>query len=189
MNTFTYEDVSIDLPSLAYQLLLAGQAEGGQSYNSNTMQLVVYTDLDEATSDGVVAAHDQDSLFSKKLTKVLLFQENSSKLLNNGITYKSALMSATSESKSFYSSVASDDDSAGVTINYPLQLPAVTGPPLVLADRSDLDGLINAVNERMIYLYEDQVNGDGSKGLVAYAGDIWAAASIGELDAIVDTRA
>lgn len=189
MSIYTYDDVSIDPITLDSQLLQSGST-GGITYNVEQQYLIVSSNLDRTTVDQIVAAHDPDSLFAKKVNKLLEFDRRTYNLINAGIYYGSPrpiLMAVDGPAKTLYTSVASDDDNAGVNVPYPVQLPGIT-MALEVANRTELDAFINTVNDRLVYLYEDQENADGSKGLMLYSSLIFAATTESELDAIVDTR-
>ena len=151
--------------------------------------MTVSSNLPEATVNGIVADHDPDSLFAKKVRKVEVFKTSSTSLVAAGLNYgdPAVNMPVGADSKTIYTSIASDDDNPGVSVNYPVEIPG-NGQVLTLADRAELNAFITAVNSRLNYIYGDVENSDGSYGLVGYSGQIFAASSEAQLDAIVDAR-
>lgn len=53
---------------------------------------------------------------------------------------------------------------------------------------ADIEALVDALADRLIYIYTSISNNDGSAGEVGLIGQIQAATTIGEVAAVTDTR-
>ena len=192
ISIYTYSKSAVDIASLDVELDFAGQTEGGSSFAPATQTLTVATDLAEAACDAVVAAHDSTGLTAAKIAKVEQFETNSDLLSKGGLKIgpvnDEVVIGIRRKDESFYIAQASDDDNAGTTSPFPFSIPGLEGREYDVANRAALDTLIDDTKVRRKYIYGDQTNGDGSKGLSAYATDIFAAADFAALDAIEDTR-
>lgn len=186
---YTYEDKhDVSIETMTYLFLFGGDPSASCAINDNTGVLTVSTTLDETTSGIIVDSYDSQELLVNKVTKVQEIDNNTTMLVSDGIFYQSSNMPVDAASKSLYSSVKSDSQDPQITISYPVQFPSLGGGALVVEDEQALADFISVVNDRLIYLYEDQENADGSYGLVAYGRLIFACTTQEELDAIKDTR-
>ncbi len=156
------------------------------SYDPATKVLNVHTDANKSEVDALVASYSTDYLVIARHDKLKEFTDNTDTLMKRGAVYQDGFISASTESKSLYSSVVSDT-SNGIEINYPLMVPKVSEGFFLVSDIDELKVLVTAINDRIIYVWGNQVNPDGSKGMARLAYEISIADAVA-LSHIQDTR-
>lgn len=193
MSIYTYTDVDVD-PDLLERELHAYDTDTHLMYNGNTRELIVSSTLVKAVVTSTVNAHDAMGLEHNKLLLKQAIHDNTSHLLAKGILFNGVMLPCMMEDKVFYSALEADIDSGEfwerpVDWDYPLHIPAVSDEEVgTLNDDDDVYALVNATNDRLVYVYETQTNSDGSKGELGYISAIDACTTQGELEAVVDTR-
>lgn len=187
LHTYTNkQDINIDTMNLLIHN--GGDVNGYSSFNGHTNILTVSTSLDKSSTDLIVNSYSNDALITKQVKKAKIFKDDTSKLSKAGMNYHGLKMACRFEDKAGYSSIIADETDPYIPVSYPLQFPSIDGGSLVIADHDDMSELVNATNDRLIYLYEDQDNIDGSKGMTKYLKDIYSAPDEASLDSIIDTR-
>lgn len=190
MNEYTYTTFNIESPSALLDVLHTDvDPDANISGNGH---LTIYTTGTQQQVDDVMAKATPGTLSSVKQHKKKDVSDHSDDLQHIGVPSWDAdvCVECTTEnldahqSKLIYYKGHTDKLSADA----PYFIFGINGHVASTASVADIEALVDALADRLIYIYTSISNNDGSAGEIGLIGQINAATTIGEVAAVTDTR-
>ena len=175
-------------PSVFNWELRIGAPGSTFEYGGSDNHLVIESDYPKTTIDVIVASHNPDGLSSSKKDRILEVQNNTKRLMNQGVIHQEYLFECSVDYMNDIEGIYTTQDKyrdwgevSTITKSFSM---------FTLKDKEASLSLLSDIADRIKYLtYNTSKNDDGSYSENYLINSIINAASQEDLDAIIDTRA